>query len=267
MSEQPVVPKFGEKVKLGDFDPGYTGGMDKDEAKEAIESLRARLNDLQDMLYADGRFSMLVILQAIDTGGKDGTIKSVFKEVGPLGCSVANFGVPTAEEQLHDYLWRYHAKAPGRGRMVIFNRSYYEGVLVERVHNFAPEETWRARYEQFNKFEKYLSGQGTAIVKFFLHISEDEQRERLQERADNPKKHWKFHMADLEERKHWRDYQEAFGDMVTRCNTEVAPWHVVPSNKKWYRDVVVAKALIDRLEKLDLRYPAGEPGLAGVKVK
>lgn len=267
MSNQPVVPPFGEKVKLACYDPAYTSGLDKAGGKKAIAGLRVRLSELQNMLYADGRHAVLILLQALDTGGKDGTIKSVFREVGPLGCSVASWGVPTAEEQSHDYLWRYHQKTPALGRMMIFNRSYYEGVLVERVHNLVSEKTWHARYAQFNMFEEYLNRQRTTVVKFFLHISKDEQRERLQRRVDNPNKRWKFRASDIGERKLWDRYQEAFEDMLSNCNTETAPWHIVPADKKWYRDVVVAKALIEQLEKLDLRYPEGEPGLPGVRVE
>ena len=266
MSSAPISPDPGSKVKLADHDPADTHGLSKEEALTQIDGLRSRLNVLQDILYADRRYGLLVVLQAIDTGGKDGTIKSVFKEVGPLGSSVANFGVPSAVELSHDYLWRYHAQAPERGKFVIFNRSHYESVLVERVHGLVPEKVWKGRYEQINTFESLLSGEGTVIVKFFLHISKDEQRERLQDRIDQPDKRWKFRKADLDERAHWDDYAEAFQDMVTKCNTEVAPWHVVPANHKWYRDVVVAKTLIQRLEKLDLRYPEPEAGVVGTKV-
>jgi PPK2 family polyphosphate:nucleotide phosphotransferase len=225
------------------------------------------LNELQDLLYADRRYALLIVLQAIDTGGKDGTIKSVFQEVGPLGCNVVSFGVPTAEEAAHDYLWRYHKTAPERGKVTIFNRSYYESVLVERVKDLVPKDVWKRRYDEINQFEEYLGKQGTKVAKFFLHISKDEQRERLQERIDNPKKHWKFRKADLDERLAWDKYQEAFEDMVDRCNTEDAPWHVVPANHKGYRDVVVAKALIELLESLELRYPDPEPGIESLKVE
>lgn len=250
---------------LPDYDPGHAD-IEKDAALAEIAGLRERLNDLQDMLYADRRFAFLVVLQGIDTSGKDGTIKSVFQEVGPLGCSVENFGVPTAEEQAHDFFWRYHRKAPERGKFVIFNRSHYEGVLVERVKGLVPHETWRRRYDQINAFERALTAEGTVIAKFFLHISKDEQRERLQERVDNPKKRWKFRLQDLDERKLWDAYQEAFNDMIANCHTKEAPWHVVPADHKWYRDVVIARALIARLDSLDLRYPEPTDDIAGLRV-
>jgi PPK2 family polyphosphate:nucleotide phosphotransferase len=264
---QPLVPPPGKKFSLGRYDTGYSGDISREQAEAEIVALRIRLNDLQDVLYADRRYSMLIVLQALDTAGKDSTIKSVFQQVGPLGCSVANFGVPTAEEAAHDYLWRYHRHTPEKGKMVIFNRSYYESVLVERVKSLAPPGRVKRRYEEINQFEAMLAAEGTVVMKFFLHLSKDEQRERLQERVDNPKKQWKFRSGDLEERKLWDDYQKAFEDAIERCNTEVAPWHVVPSDKKWYRDVVVAGTLIRALEKLDLRYPRPVEGIAGTVVK
>jgi PPK2 family polyphosphate:nucleotide phosphotransferase len=264
---QPLVPPRDKPFKIREYDPGYSGEHDRPRAEAEILGLRVRLNELQDLLYADRRFALLVILQGIDTSGKDGTVKSVFKEVGPLGCSVEGFGVPTAEEAAHDFLWRYHLRTPEKGKFVIFNRSYYESVLVERVKDLVPKDTWKRRYERINEFESSLDSDGTVVMKFFLHISKDEQKGRLQERIDNPRKHWKFHAADLEERKYWDAYQAAFDDMVERCNTAAAPWHVVPANHKWYRDVVIARALIERLEGLKLTYPAGEPGIAGLKVE
>ena len=263
--EQPVIPPPGA-FEIARYDAAYTGGMSKEQGQEEIVGLRQRINDLQDLLFADRRHAVLVLLQGIDTAGKDGTIKSVFEQVGPLGCSVANFGVPTEEELAHDYLWRYHLKAPERGHITIFNRSYYEAVLVERVKEIVPPKVWLTRYDDINAFESYLAAQGTVILKFYLHISKDEQRERLQERVDNPKKRWKFKHGDLEERKNWDRYMHAFEDMVTRCNSEVAPWHVVPADKKWYRDVVVARAIVARLESLELRYPQPEEDIEGIKV-
>lgn len=265
-SAQPVVPPPGP-FTLADYDPGYDGGMERAAAEAELEPLRARLNDLQDLLYADRRYALLVILQGIDTAGKDGTIKSVFRDVGPLGCCVVNFGVPSEEEKGHDYLWRYHRQAPTKGNITIFNRSYYESVLVERVKGIVPPAVWKGRYDQINAFESMLVSESTVVMKFFLHISSEEQRERLQERVDNPKKQWKFRAGDLEERRFWDDYQRAFEDMVARCNTTHAPWHVVPANRKWYRDLVVARALVARLEELDLRYPPAEPGIIGTRVK
>ena len=263
---QKLSPPPGKKFEIKEYDSSYRGDASKDAAEAEMASLCLRLDELQNLLYADGRFGMIIILQAIDAGGKDGTIKSVFRDVGPLGCSVVSFGVPTKLELAHDYLWRYHREAPERGGMVIFNRSYYESVLVERVRNIAPKEVWKARYEQINRFESYLSSQGTVVMKFFLHISKDEQRRRLQARVDDPKKRWKFRMGDLEDRKLWDDYQAAFEDMVGNCNTEDAPWHVVAADHNWYRDLVVARALVKKLESMDLRYPEAEAGVAGLTI-
>jgi PPK2 family polyphosphate:nucleotide phosphotransferase len=180
---------------------------------------------------------------------------------------VESFKVPTPEELAHDYLWRYHQKMPERGHITIFNRSYYEAVLVERVKGIVPREVWQARYEDINRLEEYLVRNGTVVMKFFLVISKEEQRERLQERIDNPKKQWKFRLGDLEERKLWDEYLEAFEDALERCNTKHAPWHVVPADRKWYRDVVVARALVEKLESLDLRYPPAPPEVVGLKVE
>jgi PPK2 family polyphosphate:nucleotide phosphotransferase len=267
MSHQPLVPPLDKPFKLAGYDPAFTGGATHEQALADIAALRLRLNELQDVLYADRRFGLLVILQGIDAAGKDGTAKSVFQEVGPLGCDVVSFGVPTTEEAAHDFLWRYHIHAPERGKVMIFNRSYYESVLVERVKSLVPKETWKPRYDEINRFERFLSDQGTVVMKFFLHISKDEQRQRLQERIDNPNKRWKFRSGDLDERKAWDAYQEAFEDMVGKCNTEHAPWHVVPANHKWHRDVVIARAIIERLEGLKLRYPQPEAGIEGMKVE
>lgn len=263
---QPLIPPRGKKFEIKSYDPSYRGDASKEAVEEELASLRVRLDDLQNLLYADKRFGLLIVLQAIDAGGKDGTIKSVFREVGPLGCSVVSFGVPTKQELAHDYLWRYHRAAPERGDVVIFNRSHYESVLVERVQGLAPKAVWKDRYEQMNRFESYLTAQGTVVMKFFLHISKDEQRRRLQARVDDPKKRWKFRAGDLEDRKLWDDYQAAFEDMVDNCNTEAAPWHVVPADHNSHRDVTVARALVEKLESLGLRYPEAEPGVAGITV-
>ncbi|MGH2632624.1 MAG: PPK2 family polyphosphate kinase [Tepidiformaceae bacterium] len=267
MSKQPLVPPFGDSIKLADFAADYTGGVSRQEALALIPSLRTRLNELQDEVYAGKQHAVLVLLQAIDTGGKDGTIKSVFQEVGPLGCSVTSFGVPTPEELAHDYLWRYRQPMPERGQLVIFNRSYYESVLVERVREIAPNDIWKRRYEEINTLEAYLAREGTVVLKFFLHISNGEQRERLQARIDDPRKRWKFELGDLDDRKRWDSYQDAFQDMINRCNTKAAPWHIVPADHKWYRDVTVAGAIIKRLEGLEMEFPKAAPGVEGLRVK
>jgi len=257
----------GTRIDLRTFDPRATNGLSREEAEAELVGLRVRLNELQNVLYADARYALLVVLQGIDAAGKDSTVNSVFEQVGPIGCSVESFKVPTPEELAHDYLWRYHQKMPERGHITIFNRSYYEAVLVERVKGIVPREVWQARYEDINRLEEYLVRNGTVVMKFFLVISKEEQRERLQERIDNPKKQWKFRLGDLEERKLWDEYLEAFEDALERCNTKHAPWHVVPADRKWYRDVVVARALVEKLESLDLRYPPAPPEVVGLKVE
>lgn len=264
---KPIVPAPGKKVDLHDYDPGDTAGVEKERALADIVELRTRINDLQNMLYADERFAVLIVLQGIDTAGKDSTINSVFQEVGPIGCAVETFKVPTPEELDHDYLWRYRKVTPRRGQITIFNRSHYEAVLVERVKGIVPRDVWQKRFDDINDWENYLVRNSTIVLKFFLQISKDEQRERLQERIDNPKKQWKFRLGDLDDRKLWSEYIEAYSDAITRCNTVHAPWHIVPSNKKWYRDLVIANALVEKLESLDLRYPPAEAGIIGLKVE
>lgn len=263
----PIVPDPGVKVDISKLDPEDTGKLTKEEGLEELEVLRGRLSDLQNTLYADERFAVLFVLQAIDTAGKDSTINSVFQEVGPIGCQVVSFKVPTPEELAHDYLWRYRKATPEKGHITIFNRSHYESVLVERVKKIVPNDVWERRYDDINEWESYLVRNGTVVLKFFLLISKDEQRERLQERVDNPKKQWKFRLGDLEDRKLWDEYVEAYSEALTRCNTKDAPWHIVPANKKWYRDLVVARALVEKLESLDLRYPPAEEGVVGLVVE
>ncbi len=264
---QKIVVDPGKHIDLRDYDPGNTGDMTKEHALAEIATLRMRLNELQNVLYADARFAVLVVLQAIDTAGKDSTINSVFQEVGPIGCRVESFKVPTPEELAHDYLWRYRKATPEKGHLTIFNRSHYESVLVERVKGIVSKDTWEKRYDDINGWEDYMARHGTVVLKFFLLISKDEQRLRLQERINNPKKHWKFRLGDLDDRKLWNEYMDAYGDALTRCNTNAAPWHVVPANHKWYRDVIVARALVDKLESLDLRYPPGDPAAVGMKIE
>jgi PPK2 family polyphosphate:nucleotide phosphotransferase len=263
---QPIVPPPGTSVSLSDFDPRYSGGLSKEQAKEERRALRIRLGELQDLLYADRRYGVLVVLQGMDTSGKDSTVNSVFEQVGPLGCSVTNFGVPSAEEAAHDFLWRYHEHAPERGKFSIFNRSHYESVIVERVKGIVPETVWRPRFEQINRFERMLAAERIVVMKFFLHISNEEQRERLQERIDNPMKHWKFRAGDLDDRALWDQYQAAYEDVVNFCNTDHAPWHIVPSDRKWSRDVVILRSLVERLESLDLHFPACRDDITGLVV-
>jgi len=206
-------------------------------------------------------------LQAMDTGGKDGVIRRVFDGVNPQGVRVASFKVPTPEELEHDYLWRVHKVTPGDGEMVIFNRSHYEDVLVVRVHNLVPPEVWEKRFDQINAFERLLAENGTTILKFFLHIDLDEQKARLQARLDDPAKRWKFRLGDLEERKRWHEYLKAFEDVLSKTNTEYAPWYIVPANRKWYRDLVISSVLVKTLEGLHMKFPEPEENLEGVVIE
>lgn len=243
---------------------GFDGG--KVEGKEAIRPLRDTLAELQTRLWAESGQKLLVVLQAMDTGGKDGTIRNVFKGVNPQGVRVASFGVPTDVELAHDYLWRVHARTPENGTITIFNRSHYEDVLVVRVKDLVPEERWRKRFEHIVAFEEMLADEGTTIVKLFLHISKDEQKARLQARLDESDKRWKFSLGDLEERKRWDSYMEAYEEAVTRTSTSSAPWYVVPADRKWYRDLVVSNILIETLQGMDPQYPP-EPDLDGVVIE
>lgn len=264
--QQPIVPPRDKKFDISDYAADDTGGLKEKECRERIVTLRQRIGALQDMLYADGRYGLLVVLQGMDASGKDGTANSVFRDTGPVGCSVVSFGVPSSEERAHDYLWRIHKAMPERGHSVIFNRSHYESLLVERVRGFASPDRIKDRYDEINLFERMLHRENTVILKFFLYISKEEQRIQIQERVDDPKKQYKFRMGDLDDRKLWDEYMDAYEDVIDRCNTEHAPWHVVPSNHKWYRDVVVAEAIIKQLEALDLRYPEPEPGIKGLVI-
>jgi PPK2 family polyphosphate:nucleotide phosphotransferase len=243
---------------------GFAGG--KEEGAEALKALNVQLADLQQMLYADGRHKVLVVLQGMDTSGKDGTIKHVFHTVNPLGVKVANFKKPNEVELAHDYLWRVHDNTPRNGHIAIFNRSHYEDVLVVRVHELVAEDVWRRRYRHIREWERMLADEGTAIVKFFLHISRDEQRDRLLERLENPAKHWKFEHGDLEERKLWDEYTAAYEEAISETSTDRAPWYVVPADRKWYRNLVISEVLIETLRGLDLAYPEPPEDLASIKI-
>jgi PPK2 family polyphosphate:nucleotide phosphotransferase len=257
----------GERVSLAAIDPDQTEHYrKKKEVAKELEKQRRRIQGLQARLYAENERGLLIVLQAMDTGGKDGTIKHVFSGVNPQGCRVSSFKTPSAEEANHDFLWRYHKSAPARGRIGIFNRSHYEDVLVVRVKSLVPDEVWRERYGQINDFERNLSNDGISVLKFFLHISKDEQKRRLQSRLENPDKRWKFSSADIKERAFWDDYQAAFEDALTNCSTEHAPWYVVPANKKWYRNLVVARTIADTLAALDPHFPPAEEGLELVEI-
>ncbi len=247
----------GHKIKLSDYDPEdtsqFSGG--KKEAKTRLAELVQKLDQLQELLYAEHKHKVLIVLQALDTGGKDGTIRTVFSGVNPQGVHVTSFKVPTPEELDHDFLWRVHSQVPGKGQIVIFNRSHYEDVLVVRVHNLVPEEVWRRRYVQINNFERTLAEEGTTILKFYLNVTKDEQKERLQERLDDPTKRWKFNPADLKERALWDDYISAYQDAISETSTRWAPWYVIPANHNWYRNLTVASVIVRAMEALKSTYP------------
>ena len=267
MSERFVVPP-GTGFSLADRDPAATDGApgDKKATKRALHDLAMRLGELQERLYAESAQSLLVVLQAMDAGGKDGTVKHVFAAVNPQGVQVTSFKVPTREELGHDFLWRIHAHAPRHGDIAIFNRSHYEDVLVARVHELVDESTWRRRYRHINHFEGLLHDAGTRIVKLFLHISRREQAQRLQARLDDPTKRWKFNRGDLGERARWDDYMAAYEEAIARTSTEHAPWYVVPADHKWFRNWALSRIVIEALEAMDPRYPEPAEDLDGLVV-
>ncbi|MDZ4672139.1 MAG: polyphosphate kinase 2 family protein [Phototrophicales bacterium] len=265
MAKKSFIPPIGKKVTLDKYDPEYSDG-DKKTAQTEIIKLQDRLFSLQERLYAENRQSLLIILQAMDAAGKDSTIRHVFEGVNPQGVQVTSFKQPTELELAHDFLWRIHHHAPRKGMIGIFNRSHYEDVLVVRVNNIVPEPVWRARYEHINNFERLLSDNGTRIVKFYLNISKAEQKKQLQERLDDPTKHWKFSSADLPVREQWDDYMRAFEDVFTHCNTEYAPWHIIPSNTRWYRTLTITKIIVETLEAMNPQYPQPEIGLDAVVI-
>jgi PPK2 family polyphosphate:nucleotide phosphotransferase len=269
---EPDYPRYrvepGAGLRLADVDPDESEHYAKKrDVVPELERNRERIADLQGRLYAENRRSMLLVLQAMDTGGKDGTIKHVFQGVNPQGCQVWSFKAPSAEESGHDFLWRYHQRVPQRGMLGIFNRSHYEDVLVVRVKDLVPEEVWRPRYQVINQFEHALTLSGVTVLKFYLHISKDEQRRRLESRLADPDKRWKFSANDLRERRHWDAYMDAFEEAIGNTSTEHAPWYVVPANNKWYRNLVIARTIADTLEAMDPRYPAPEEGLDRVRVE
>ncbi|MBV9615048.1 MAG: polyphosphate kinase 2 family protein [Ktedonobacteraceae bacterium] len=240
----------GSKVSLKDYDPGYTGEhTDHAEAKQELAKLGDELSELQEALAAAHHQSLLMILQGMDTSGKDGTIRHVFSGVNPQGCEVHSFKEPTPEELGHDFLWRVHKVVPAKGMMGIFNRSHYEDVLVARVHNLVPEEVWSRRYKEINAFEKLLANNGTIVLKFFLHISYEEQKRRLLAREQDKDKAWKLSASDWAERKYWNDYQSAYEDALSQCSTDEAPWYIVPADHKWYRNLAVAHTLVHTMHK------------------
>ncbi|MEZ6115815.1 MAG: polyphosphate kinase 2 family protein [Pirellulaceae bacterium] len=258
----------GKEIRIRDISPdGKEFYADRKKAEKEFKDVRDELINLQNKFYADGRHKLLVVLQAMDAGGKDSTIRKVFKGVNPQGVAVASFKAPSKNELAHDFLWRIHQKVPPAGMIGVFNRSHYEDVLVVRVDQLVPEAVWRPRYQMINDFERLLTSTGTTILKFFLHISKDEQRQRFQDRLDDPEKHWKFDSADLEKRKKWETYQDAFEEMLNECTTEHAPWFVIPANQKWYRNLVITKAIVDTINKMGPEYPPEESGLEQLVVE
>ena len=238
---------------------------DRDKAEKEFKKLRKELADLQHRFYSESKRKLLIVLQAMDAGGKDGTIRRLTQGINPQGVRVTSFKAPSKEELARDYLWRIHREVPGKGMIRIFNRSHYEDVLVVRVDNLAPEPVWQQRFEQINSFESLLHDTGTTILKFYLHISKDEQRQRFQDRIDDPTKNWKFSHEDLEKRKQWDDYMRAYEDALNRCTTPWAPWHAIPADQKWYRNLAIARVLHSTLTELDPQYPEHE-NLSGVEV-
>jgi PPK2 family polyphosphate:nucleotide phosphotransferase len=258
----------GTKPKLADRDPRETLGLeDKDKAKEHLVDLHARLEELHERLFAEARRSLLLVLQGLDAAGKDGVIRSVMQGVNPQGCRVTSFRTPASTELAHDYLWRVHAVLPPRGEIGIFNRSHYEDVVAVRMLELAPKEVWSRRPGHINELERMLVNEGTTIVKVFLNVSKDEQRQRLQERIDDPKKRWKFKKADLDVRAKWDGYIAAWDETIAGTSTKWAPWHVVPADRNWVKAVAVATLLVDTLEKMDPKLPDPEPGIEGLRIE
>lgn len=236
-----------QKIKLKDFDPEEDGKLKREEAEEKTLLLTQELAELQELLFAANQQSVLVVLQGRDTSGKDGTISHVFGPLNSQGCGVVSFKEPTALELAHDFLWRIHGATPARGQITIFNRSHYEDVLVVRVHELVPEKVWRRRYEQINEFERLLADARTVVLKFYLHISRDEQKKRLLKREADPTKSWKLSVGDWKERELWDDYAEAYEDAINRCSTKDAPWYIVPANRKWFRNLAIAETIVETL--------------------
>lgn len=258
----------GARVRLRDLDPDDTPGIaDKEESLTRLARNIKRLSELQYTLYAENRRSLLVVLQAMDAGGKDGVVRHVFSGLNPQGCRVTSFKVPAGEETAHDFLWRIHRQVPARGEIGVFNRSHYEDVLVVRVRGLVPENVWKARYDHINAFEKLLVDSGTAICKIFLHVSRKEQLERLETRLDDPSRNWKVAESDFEDRRYWRDFVKAYEEAIERCSTPWAPWYIVPADHKWYRNAAVSEILRHVMERMDPRMPKPSVDIAALKRK
>jgi len=258
----------GASIRLDEIDADFKPkGLDREEAEERFRELTVELRDLQHLMYAEDRRSLLIVLQGRDAAGKDGTIRHVFGPMNPQGTRVTSFKVPSKEEQAHDFLWRCHRAAPKTGTVGIFNRSHYEDVLVVRVHDLVPKKIWSKRFDHINAFEQLLADKGTVILKFYLHIDRDEQLERFKKRMENPKKNWKISDADYTERPYWDAYTEAFQDTLSKCSTDVAPWFVVPANRKWARNLVIADIVADAMKGLDMRFPKPEVDMEEIRRK
>ncbi|HUA60425.1 MAG TPA: polyphosphate kinase 2 family protein [Verrucomicrobiae bacterium] len=253
------------KIKLSDVDPSATHGIDKSTAAEVLVKNIERLSVLQYQLYAEGRRSLLVVLQGIDAAGKDGAVRHVMTGLNPQGVTVTPFKAPDGPEKRHDYLWRVHCAVPEAGKIGIFNRSQYEDVLIVRVHGLAPKSQWEMRYQQINDFERMLSENGTRILKLMLYISKKEQAKRFQQRIEDPKKNWKLSADDVKEREYWDQYIDAYQDVLRKCSTEWAPWYVIPANRKWFRNLAVSQIVLDALEAMDLKFPKPSADLSTLK--
>lgn len=268
MARQSLTFGPGKRIRLADFDPAYTGGVSgKKEAKRRLAKNIEALADLSYRLYAEAQRSLLLVLQGMDTSGKDGTIRNAMKGFNPQTCRVTSFKTPSSEELSHDFLWRIYRATPAKGEIAIFNRSHYEDVLIVRVHKLVPRREWETRYDRINAFERLLTQGGTTIVKLFLHISKEEQRRRLQARLDDPTKRWKFRRDDLVDRELWDQYERAYEIALSRCNTDYAPWYIVPSDHKWYRNLVVSDILRKVLEKMAPQFPPPMEDVGNVVVR
>jgi len=266
--DSPYRVEPGNKVKLSHWPTDDTGKFkDKAESKPVVKKNLQKLKQLQELFYAQGTHGLLIVLQAMDAGGKDGAISHVFSGVNPQGCQVTSFKIPSTEEKAHAFLWRYHMATPRRGMIGIFNRSHYESVLVERVHNLTPEKIWSKRYDEINHFEQMMTAEGYIILKFFLHISKHEQKRRLQARLDDPAKNWKLSPSDVAERQYWDQYTKAYEEAMEKCSTDYAPWYVVPADNKWFRNWVLSDTIVRAMGALDLKFPKADPEIKGLKIE
>lgn len=259
--------KITSKIRLRDFDPDYHEGLDKENTRQETTRLCVRIGELQERLFANSTQAVLLLLQGMDTSGKDGTTRRVLEFVNPAGVQVTYFKVPTPEERAHDFLWRVHKAEPRHGNIGVFNRSHYEDVLVVRVLKLQPEAVWKTRYEQINAFERVLAENNIILLKFFLHISKQEQKARLEARLREPAKNWKFDPSDLEMRAHWKEFQQAYEDAINRCSIPCAPWHIVPANRKWYRNYVVAHTVVGALDRLKMKWPKPKVDVSKIKIE